>query len=211
MRKSEIVALWIVLLSLVIGIYLSPQMPERMASHWNSQGQVDGYLPRFWGLAWMPFISFGLFLLFVLIPIIDPLRANIEKFRKHFDRFVMVMFLFLLYLYLLIILWNLGIKLEIIPLFVPAFGVLFYYAGILIENTKRNWFIGIKTPWAMSSERVWNKTHKIGGKLFKIAGGVSLLGILFPVLALFFILAPVLLAVVYLVVYSYTEYKKERE
>lgn len=91
----------------------------------------------------------------------------------------------------------------------PAFGMLFYCCGILTENAKRNWFIGIRTPWTLSNEKVWEKTHKIGGKLFKIAGVIALLGIAFQSYALFFILVPVILVATYTTVYSYIEYQKE--
>jgi uncharacterized membrane protein len=93
---------------------------------------------------------------------------------------------------------------------IPALGILFYYCGILIENTKRNWFIGIKTPWTLSSEVVWNKTHKIGGKLFKVVGIIAFLGIIFPNYAFFLILFPVIAVSIYTVIYSYFEYRKER-
>ena len=90
----------------------------------------------------------------------------------------------------------------------PAFAILFYYCGVLIEHSKRNWFIGIRTPWTMSSEKVWDKTHARGGKLFKIAGFIALLGIILPEQAIFLFLGAVLVFVAYLFVYSYVEYKK---
>lgn len=209
MRKSEVIIVGMILLSFVVGTYFYPQMPEKIAAHWNEQGQVDGYTSKFWGLFLMPFVSVGLFLLFVLIPKIDPLKANIEKFRKHYDVFVVLVIVFLFYLYLLTIFWNLGIRFSIIQFLVPALGILFYYCGILIENAKRNWFIGIRTPWTLSNEEVWDKTHKIGGNLFKIAGVIALLGIFFQRSAIFFVLAPVILAAVYTIFYSYFEYQRE--
>jgi uncharacterized membrane protein len=87
---------------------------------------------------------------------------------------------------------------------------LFYYLGILVENAKQNWFIGIRTPWTLSSEKVWNKTHKIGGKLFKVAGLIAFAGILFQDYAIYFVLVPVILIAVYLVIYSYFEYQKSK-
>lgn len=209
MRKSEIVILGIILLSFAVALYFYPQMPEEMASHWNAQGQVDDYTSKFWGLFLMPFILVGLGLLFILIPIIDPLKANIEKFRKYYDRFFILFFIFLLSVHFQVILWNLGIKISPNVTFPIGFGLLFFYLGILCENAKRNWFIGIRTPWTLSSERVWEKTHKIGGKLFKIAGVIILIGAFFQNYALFFILAPVILVAVYTIVYSYFEYQKE--
>ncbi len=208
-RKNEIIILGIILFSFLFGIYLYPQMPEKIASHWNVQGQVDGYMSKFWGLFLMPLISAGLFLLFIAIPKIDPLKTNIEKFRKYYDGFITLVIIFLFYLYLLTIFWNMGIRFDIIQLLAPAFGILFYYCGILIENAKRNWFIGIRTPWTLSNDAVWDKTHKIGGKLFKISGIVVLFGIFFRNYALFFILVPVILVAIYTIIYSYVEYQKE--
>ncbi len=209
MRKTEKIILGIFVLSFVIGIYLYPQMPDQMASHWNAQGQVDGYMSKFWGLFLVPFTSVGLFLLFVLIPKIDPLKLNIEKFRNYYDGFVVFMIIFLFYIYLLTIFWSFGIRFNMTRLLAPALGILFYYCGILIKNAKRNWFIGIRTPWTLSSEMVWDKTHKIGGKLFKIAGLIAFLGVFFQNYALFLVLVPVISVSIYTIIYSYFEYQKE--
>jgi len=77
---------------------------------------VNGYLPKFWGLFLVPLISAGLFLLFIAIPKIDSLKHNIEKFRKYYEGFVVLIFVFLFYVHLL----------------APDFGLLYYYCGILI-------------------------------------------------------------------------------
>jgi len=130
MRKSEIIVLGIILLSFIVGIYLYSQMPEKMASHWNAKGEVDGYMSKFWGLFLMPLISVGLFLLFIAVPKIDPLKHNVEKFRRYYDGFIVLIIVFLFYLYLLTIFWNIGIRFEMIQLLVPAFGILFYYCGV---------------------------------------------------------------------------------
>ncbi len=209
MRKSGLIIAVMILLSFAIGIYYYPQMPDRIASHWNAQGQVDGHMSKFPGLFLMPIISAGLLLLFILIPRIDPLKSNIELFRKYFDGFVVLIIVFLFYLNLLTIFWNSGYRFNMITFLSPAFAVLFYYSGILIENAKRNWFIGIRTPWTMSSDRVWDKTHKIGGKLFKIAGIIALGAVFFETAAIFFIIVPVIVVSIYTVVYSYLEYRKE--
>ncbi len=209
MRKSEILIMVLILLSFISGIYFYPQMPEKMASHWNAQGEVDGYMSKFWGLFFMPFILIGLSLLFIAIPRIDPLKANIEKFRKYYDGFIILFLIFMLAIYFQVILWNVGIKISPNIIFPIGLGLLFFYIGILCENAKRNWFIGIRTPWTLSSERVWEKTHKIGGKLFKIAGVVAVVGVFFQSYAVFFILVPVILVAAYTIVYSYFEYQKE--
>ena len=209
MRKSETTILGIILLSFIIGIYFYPQMPEKMASHWNAQGRVDGYMSKFWGLFLIPFVLVGLTLLFLAIPKIDPLKANIEKFRKYYDGFIILFFIFMLSIHFQVILWNLGIKINPNAIFPVGIGILFFYISILCENAKRNWFVGIRTPWTLSNEKVWEKTHKIGGKLFKVAGVIAFVGIFFQSYALFFVLVPVISVAIYTIIYSYFEYQKE--
>lgn len=209
MRKAELAALGIVLLSFAIAVYLYPTMPDRLASHWNAQGQVDGYMDKGWGLFLMPIVSAFLFLMFLAIPKIDPLKENIAKFRKTFDIFVVLILLFMLYLFCLTIIWNSGVMFDMIWALVPAFVGLFYYCGILVESAKRNWFIGIRTPWTITNENVWNKTHRLGGKLFKLSALIAAFGLLFEDYAIWFVLVPVIALSIYLVVYSYFEYQKE--
>lgn len=209
MKKTEIIIFAIALFSFIVGIYFYPQMPEEIASHWNAQGQADGYMSKFWGLFLMPIIIFGLDLLFVAILKTDPLKENIEKSRKYYDGFIILFSVFMLFIYLWTIMWNTGIKINPNAIFPIGFGILFYYLGILCENVKRNWFIGIKTPWTLSSDKVWEKTHKVGGKLFKIAGIIAFAGALFQNYAFLFILVPAIFVAVYTIFYSYFEYKKE--
>jgi uncharacterized membrane protein len=209
MRKSEIIIFGIIILSFAIGAYYYPQMPEKVASHWNAEGQVNGYMSKFWGLFLMPIISAGMLLLFILIPRIDPLKSNIQEFRKYYDGFVVLIMVFLFYIYLLTIFWNSGYTFNMTTFLSPALAILFYSTGILIENAKRNWFIGIRTPWTMSSDKIWDKTHKIGGKLFKIMGILALLAIFFESYALIIIVVPVIVVSIYTFLYSYIEYRKE--
>lgn len=209
MRKGELVILGIIILSFIISVYFYPQMPERMASHWNAKGEVDGYMSKFWGSFILPLILLAVVLLFLAIPRIDPLRGNIAKFRKYYDGFIILFSIFMLVFQLQVILWNIGIKVSPNTTLPIALGLFFYYLGILVENAKRNYFIGIRTPWTLNSEAVWDKTHKLGGKLFKIAAVVTLIGALFPYYAFLFILVPMLSVAAYTTIYSYLQYRRE--
>jgi len=211
MKKTLLIIFSIIVVSFLIGAYFYPQMPDQLASHWNISGEVDGYISKFWGLFLMPIISLLMLLLFIAIPYIDPLKENIEKFRKYYDGFIVLIILFLFFIYLLTILWNLGWRFNMGVILSPALGILFFYCGILIENAKRNWFIGIRTPWTLSSDEVWDKTHKLGGKLFKISGIIAILGIFFSEYLFFFILIPVILSVIYTTIFSYFEFQKVRK
>lgn len=211
MRKSYLVILCIISLSFIMSIYFYSQLPDEMASHWDFKGEPNDYMPKAWASFLVPLLSFGLFLIFVVIPRVDPLKENIEEFRKYFDGFIILLMLFLLYLHGIMLALNLGISFNIGIAMVPAMAVLYYYMGVLVDNAKRNWFIGIRNPWTISSEHVWKKTHKKGGKLFKIVAVITLLGLLYVDYAIYTTIIPVILAVIYLFVYSYLEYKKEKE
>jgi uncharacterized membrane protein len=208
-KTTTLIALTLIAVSLIFSIILYPAMPDDMASHWNTKGEVDDYMCKFWGLFLMPIISIGIFLLMVFLPMIDPLRKNVKKFRKYYDGFILGIVAFLFYVYMLSLLWNLGYKFSMNLAIAPAIGILFYVIGMMMAKAKRNWFIGIRTPWTLSSDKVWNKTHKLGGKLFKVAGVLALFGAFFAKYAVWFILVPILVFVVYLFCYSYTEFKKE--
>jgi Predicted integral membrane protein len=208
-KNIQILIIGLILVSFLIGAYLYPYMPEKMASHWDANGSVDGYMPKLWGLFLLPVISAILFLVYMLIPKIDPLKGNIEKFRGHFDVFILLLFVFLFYVHMLTMLWNLSYRFNFIQLLAPAFGLIIYYAGIMMENAKQNWFIGVRTPWTLSSEVVWDKTNKLAGKLFKVAGVLAAMGLIFPKYAIFLILVPVILAAVYPIIYSYQKYQQE--
>ena len=209
MRKALFAITGLVLLSFILSIYFYPQVPEQMATHWNSQGEVDGYMSKLWGLFFMPLMITGLVIMFLVIPRIDPRKENIAKFRKHYDGFIVLLILFMVAVHLQTLLWNTGIKISPNAVLPPGIGLLFYYIGILTENAERNWFIGIRTPWTLSSERVWKRTNRLGGKLFRIAGIATIFGAFFPELAIYFILVPVIFVAGFTVVYSYVEYQKE--
>jgi len=209
MKKINIAFLCIILASFAIAFYIYPQMPDLMASHWDINGEVNGYMPKFWGIFLMPLLSLGFFALFLALPRIDPLKANIAKFRKYFDVFIFVLLMFLLYIYLLTIMWTFGFRFDMIQFLMPALSILFYYCGVLIEHSERNWFIGIRTPWTMSSDLVWKKTHKLGGKLFKAVAIISLIGIIVPQYAIWLFVVPIIAVTIYITYYSYSEYQKE--
>jgi len=208
MRKTEMLMLALIALSFAVAIYSYPQMPEKVASHWNAAGEVDGYMGRFWGVFLMPIIAAIMFPLYLVIPRIDPLKKNIEKFRGHYEWLILTVIAFLFYLYLLTTSWNFGMRFDMTRALIPAFAALFYYCGVVVEKAKRNWFIGIRTPWTLSSDVVWEKTHKLGGKMFKVAAVVSLLGLLSKDYAIWVMVGPVLAFSLYLLVYSYVEWRK---
>jgi len=196
-------------IAFIAGVSLYSQMPNEMVSHWNARGEADGFMPKFWGLFLMPIVSLVLFFLFLLIPKIDPLKKNIEKFRKYFNVFITLVIFFLFYIHLLSLLFNLGYRFNMGKMITPILGVLIFYSGVLIAKAKRNWFIGIRTPWTLSNDVVWEKTHKIGAKLFKICGMIIVLSILLPSQIIWWFLIILVISInLFLVIYSYFIFKK---
>jgi uncharacterized membrane protein len=210
MKKITIAIIIVILLSFLIAGYAYQVIEEdTVATHWDSEGNVNGYMSKLWGLFLLPLISVGIYLLFLFIPKIDPLKKNIQKFRKDFDLFILMILLFLLYISIITTLANMDYVFNMTTMLLPAIGLLFYYIGSIMKKFKRNWFIGIRTPWTLSSDEVWKKTHKLASILFKITGVIILLGIFFPPKYLtWFILIPTFTTVILVVVYSYLEYKK---
>jgi len=199
------------ILTFLITIIMYPVVPDQVVSHWNAAGQPDGYMAKFWGLALIPLIMTALVALFAVIPRIDPLRKSYEKFRNYYEGFVLLLVFFMLAIQLMVILWNTGYPVS--PnLFLPVpVGILFIYIGFLLEHVEQNWYVGIRTPWTLSSTVVWKKTHVLGGKLFKISGIICFAGLLFPDLAMWFILVPVLATTVITVIYSYFAWTREEK
>lgn len=210
-RTTIIVGLILIAVTTLAGILLWNQLTEPMASHWGINDQVNGTMPKPWGVFLMPSMSIGLLLLFLLISNIDPLRANIAKFRNIFNLFTLFTILFLLYVYGLILAWNLGFtdfKMSLSLL--PPIGLLFILIGFMLRKAKRNFFIGIRTPWTLSSDKVWDETHRVGSVLFIVSGILALIGTFFSSLNVFwFIFVPLIASSIFLVLYSYVLYQRE--
>ncbi len=188
-RTTTIIVLLMLVAGIVAGLLLWNRLPDQMASHWDINDQVNGYMPKTWGVFLMPLIALGMFLLFLVIPNIDPLKANIARFRETFNLFVALIVAFMLYIYALTLTWNLGYtNFKMSTSMLPAMGLLFIFVGFMLRKAKRNFFIGIRTPWTLSSDTVWDKTHQLGSILFMVSGVLALIGGIFGGMTAFWFL-----------------------
>jgi uncharacterized membrane protein len=212
-RTTTIVVLLMIVAATLAGLLLWNRLPEQMASHWNINDQVDGYMSRFWGVFMLPLISLGMFLLFLVIPNIDPLKANIAQFREAFNLFITLITGFMLYIHALTLLWSLGYtSFGMSRAMLPALGLLFIFIGSMLRKAKRNFFIGIRTPWTLSSDKVWDETHRLGAVLFMISGALAFIGAFFGGTTPFWLFfVPLMGSAVFLVIYSYVLYKQEEK
>ena len=210
-RTTTIVVLLMIVAATIMGIALWNRLPDLMASHWGPNDEVNGYVSKFWGVFLMPLITLGMMLLFLIIPSIDPLKANIAQFRDVFNLFIMLIVAFMLYIYILSLRWNLGYTdFGMSQAMLPAMGILFFFLGYMLRKAKRNFFIGIRTPWTLSSDRVWDETHRIGSVLFMISGALAFVGSFFGgMTAFWFLFVPLISSTLVTLVYSYLLYQKE--
>jgi len=210
-KTTSTIALIIIGLALLAGAILWDKLPDQMASHWNVNDEVDGTMPKFWGVFLMPLITLGMLVLFLVLPGMDPLKANIAQFRESFNLFIVLIVAFMLYVHGLTLAWSLGYQdFKMSAAMLPFMGVLFIAIGFMLRKAKRNFFIGIRTPWTLSSDSVWDKTHQVGSVLFMVSGAMAIIGGFFGGTAAFWLMfAPLIGSSLFLVVYSYVLYRGE--
>ncbi len=203
------VGLAFVVVAFLVGAATYSQMPEQMATHWNSSGVADGYSGKFVGVWGLPLVMLGTYLLLVFLPYIDPNRKNIERFSKQWFWFIAIFEGFFLYLYVLSLWWNGVGEFNFGKPLIGAIGVLFIVLSRLIAVAKQNYTIGIRTPWTLANETSWDKTHSLGAKLFLGLGLLTLLGIIKPVIGVVVLIGGAVLVLIISMVYSYQIYKQE--
>lgn len=206
-EKREYFLIALVALAFIIGLYLYPYMPDVVPSHWGADGEADGYSCKAFSLFFLPAIILVIYIMLTYIPRIAIYKENIEKFKKAYFRFkiAFVVFMFALYIATLVQTFRpFSMNLFILP----GLAFLFFFTGNLLMHAKRNFFIGFRTPWTLSSEKVWNKTNKAAAKFFTVYAFIVLLGLFIPSWAMVFILVPLAIGIPWLIYYSYLLFQK---
>lgn len=209
MRKW--IPLLIVGVAFIASAVVYPRLPETVPTHWSIDGQPNGWSSRLWG-AWMiPLFLIGMLALFRFLPVIDPRGKNYTKFGGTFEAIIVSLMLFMLGLHIIVLRAALGYNVGMRRVLPIGVGALFIVIGNLLPRARPNWFIGLRTPWTLSSDRVWEKTHRFGGRVF-VAGGILM------VLAAFVsaqwahvvLFAVILTCSAGVMVYSYLEWRREQ-
>ncbi|GAB4501007.1 MAG: SdpI family protein [Anaerolineales bacterium] len=201
----------LILVAAVIGLTLYAQLPDPMPSHWNAAGQVDGSMSKFWGVFLLPLMTAGLTLLLTAIPAIDPLKSNIAQFRGLYNAFIVGFVVYMLYVYGLTLAAALGYTFNMTLMLLPVMGLLFIGIGYLMKSAKRNFFIGIRTPWTLSSDYVWDETHKLGAKTFMASGVVIFISAFLDENGIWLMTAVLLVAVFVPIGYSYILFARQEK
>jgi uncharacterized membrane protein len=208
LTRRTVGGLIIVLISAVLSAGTAPALPEQMTTQWNAAGAADGTMSKPAVLVGGPSLVLGIVLLFESIPRIDPLAENIDSFQTAYDAAAILVAGFLAYVHGFVVAWNLGYEISVQQALSPALAVLYVAVGFLMEHAERNWFVGIRTPWTLSSEAVWRHTHDRTAILFKIAGAVALGGLVVPAYFVYFVAVPAAAIALFATVYSYLDYRR---
>ena len=196
----------------VLAVAAWPSAPDRIPVHWGLSGEPDRYGGKLEGLLMLPLVTLGVYLLMLFLPRVDPRRAAYAMFEGAYGAIRLSVTVFLAFLHGFVLLWTMGEAPDsavVVPVLV---GGLLVVIGNLLGKIRPNWFVGVKTPWTLSSRRSWVKTHRLGGWLFVLLGLASVgLGLTGAGWANAVVPAAVVACIVWLFVYSYLVWRSDPE
>ncbi|MEI7620000.1 MAG: SdpI family protein [Candidatus Falkowbacteria bacterium] len=168
--KTELVPLVFITATVATVLCFYNNLPEKVASHWNFAGQVDGWSSNTFHGIFFPLLIISLYALLLILPMVDPHKENYQKFLGTYHIFKGLIIATLFTVYLSATIFNLGYNINVGVIVATTIGIFMMIMGFYLRDIKENWFIGIKTPWTLSSTEVWEKTHKFGSWLFMFFG-----------------------------------------
>ena len=207
--KKEVLPIVLIIIIAAIGAYAYPQLPDLVPSHWGINGEINGWMDKTFAVFFLPILIAGLYLLLSFLPLMDPLKKNIELFSHLYFWFKVAFVAFMGSLFLMTLYAGLGYEINVGRYVMWGIAFLFFFIGLMTPQIKKNYTIGIRLPWTLHSEIVWDKTHKFGGRLFIALSVLILLAIfLSGVYAFTILIGGIFLMLVILIAYSYMEYRR---
>ncbi|MDF2505960.1 SdpI family protein [Clostridium sp.] len=208
--KRDWIVLIIIILQFVLGAYFYKSLPNKIPIpiHWNGNGEADSYAGTLYGIFSVPLISFGIYILFIILPFIDPKRENYKKFNSTYNYLKYILIIFLFIIEGITILASTKSSFDTAILVKIMGSLLLILIGNVMGRFKHNYFVGIKTPWTLASEEVWRKTHRMAAPVWVI-GGIINMFISFTRINLN-IITPIIIVIIAVIpmVYSYIIYHK---
>jgi uncharacterized membrane protein len=182
---TTLFALLIIAAQILVSLVTYPFLPAIVPTHWNAAGQVNGYAPKWVNALLFPLISIGIFVLIRLLLVAGPRlgyqnsrRANLEIVNFIINGVLLLM----LVLQLVATAFSLGMNIDINFVVILSISVLFIFIGNYLGKLRRNFWAGIRTPWTLASDVVWERTHRFGSWLFVIGGLLGVIMSFIPVL-----------------------------
>jgi len=206
--KKELPIILIIIMMFAASIYFYPQLPDKIPTHWNFKGEIDGYSGKLTGAFLMPVMNIIMYGLFIFMPVLDPKKENYKLFESTYIYFRYLFHIFFLGMHGLIIAAALGYNVDTGRLVTLAVSLLLMLMGNVMGRLKHNYFVGIKTPWTLANEEVWRKTHRLGAVIWT---GGGLAGVIMSLLRLsmgWAFIAIIAVMTFIPIVYSYVIYSK---
>jgi len=203
LTAKDLVPILLVVAAFAFGLAQYPNLPDQIPSHWNARGEIDQYSSKTFGVLFVPLLALGMYLFLSVLPLIDPLHENFAKFGRVYFWIKAAMAVFMVGIYLASLYAAKGVEVSMATGVKVAVSLLFIFLGAVMGKIRKNYFVGIRTPWTLANEEVWDRTHKFGGTVFLIAGCVGLLGSLLPSDFFFVVIGAILGAVLVVTAYSY--------
>jgi uncharacterized membrane protein len=211
MSPAELLAGLIIITQILVSIITYPFLPDSVPSHWDISGQVNGYMPKLVNAFLYPLMSIGIYVLVRVLMTVGP-RLGYQNQRKASVGVVNLILdgilLFLLIVQLATTAFALGVPIDMTFVISLSISVLFIFLGNYMGKLRRNFWAGIRTPWTLTSDVVWERTHRLGGWLFVLAGLLGVIMSFIPALRLWGLMVVILIIIVVLVVYSYVIYQR---
>jgi uncharacterized membrane protein len=170
----EAATVGLVLAAIAASAYFYRAFPQRVAVHWNLYGHPDGWSNPAFAAFFMPALIAVCYAVVLAVPLLDPNKERYREFGRANQVIRLAITAFLVFTYLVASLNNLGYDLPIARLMPAGIGAMFLAIGNYMPKIKPNWFIGVRTPWTLSSEQVWVRTHRFSGRAFAVSGLVCL-------------------------------------
>ena len=198
---------------LVITVALYSRLPDRLPTHWNYQGAVDQYGPR-WTVWILPGVMAAILISFWwVLPWLSPRRFEVETFLPTYGFIMLVLLALTGYLQAMILSSSLGLTRQMERAVPGGIFLFMLLLGNVLGKVRRNFWIGIRTPWTLADERVWNATHRFAGWMFVLAGFFGLLVVLsgWPLVIAFVALMASVAATVLYSLYYYKRLQRRGE
>lgn len=190
------------------------QLPDPMPTHWDWRGEPDQFLPRSQAFLLNFLLTPCLMALWLLVtlvlPWLSPRQFDVNRFRPTYDYIMALVITLFGFIYLTLALSSFQPEKRFIHLLIGGLLLFFALIGNVLGQVKRNFWIGVRTPWTLASETVWERTHRLTAWLwvpFGLLAGIAVLAI--PGETVLLVAAAALLVVIFLpVVYSLVLYKQ---
>jgi len=194
----------VVVLSWIIAFLALPHLPEVIPIHWGLHGEANGFADKLSGLLGLPVIITLVTVLLIFLPRLRSMELSLEAFRDIYAMMIFATIAMVFSIEAMVIATAMGVDLPVVTIISLLMGFLILAIGGMMPHIRRNTIMGLRLPWTLASEEVWNRTHEFGGRIFMTAGVLVVLGSLVAgIWAMALMLVIILVSTLYISIWSF--------